>query len=69
MTRSGWSSDLSTVGDVRQRGGSHRPVLDSDPFAKRMPSETSTHMSEETVHWQDDGDGDGDGTGKEGFTP
>ncbi|KAM5536742.1 hypothetical protein V8D89_009581 [Ganoderma adspersum] len=68
---SGRSSDLSTVGELRQRGsrrpgfgfGDHGP--DPDPFAKRMPSETFTHMSEETVHWQDDGDG----SGKEGFTP
>ncbi len=52
LTRSAWSSDLSTVGDVRKR--SHRPTA-PDPFAKRMPSETSTHVSEETVHWQDDG--------------
>ncbi|PIL25588.1 hypothetical protein GSI_11336 [Ganoderma sinense ZZ0214-1] len=58
------NSDLSTVGDVRQRA-SHRAGL--DPFAKRMPSdsETFTHLSEETVHWQDDGDE----TGKESFIP
>ena len=51
---------MSTIREMRQR--SLRPA--PDPFAKRTPSDISTHMSEETVHWQD---GDGSTPGKESF--